>query len=258
MIEPVLYQKQLEGKSNAHLITFSDGNDYVVKYFQPGFEKSLPNEWVAYCLARFLELPIPYGRIVDIPTEFSCKVPELASLSGAKYQFASLYKPYCQDGHQALDITNLTNGSAQLSGIILFDHWICNTDRTRKNILLHEDDSNSHKLWMIDHAEVFGTYNWALPDLENLSTNLLKSATHQIMTLFIEDEDYFAEQLEIIQTIPVLLMEEIVELIPEEWDVSKEEKKAMVSTLIRRRKKVLPELMQKFIKKIYRPLKSYD
>lgn len=258
MIEPILYQRKLEGKSNAHLITFSDGNDYVVKYFQPGFEKSLPNEWVAYCLARFLDLPIPYGRIVDIPEEFSYQVPELAGYSNVKYQFASLYKPNCLDGHQALDITNLSNDSAQLAGIILFDHWICNTDRTRKNILLHEDYSNSHKLWIIDHAEVFGTYNWALPDLENLSTNLLKSATHQIMTLFIEEEESFSEQLEIIQTIPVLLMEEIVELIPEEWAVSKEEKKAMVSALIRRRKKVLPELTQRFIKKIYRPLKSYE
>lgn len=258
MIEPVRYQKKLEGKSNAHLITFSDGNDYVVKYFQPGFEKSLPNEWVAYGLARFLELPIPYARIVDIPEEFSANVPELAGFESCKYQFASLYKPNCLDGHQVLDVTNLTNDQEQLAGIILFDHWICNTDRTRKNILLHEDDPHTHRLWIIDHAEVFGTYNWALPDLENLSTNLLKSATHQIMTLFIEEEDSFAQQLENIQTIPVLLMEEIVDLIPEEWNVSKEEKKAMVSTLIRRRKKVLPDIMQKFIKKIYYPLKSYD
>ncbi|EKN71131.1 hypothetical protein P9E76_20640 [Schinkia azotoformans] len=258
MIEPVRYQKKLEGKSNAHLITFSDGNDYVVKYFQPGFEKSLPNEWVAYCLARFLELPIPYARIVDIPEEFSNNIKELAGLGSVKYQYASLYKPNCFDGHQVLDVSNLTNDQVQLAGIILFDYWLCNTDRTRKNILLHEVTPNIHGLSIIDHAEVFGTYNWDLPDLENLPTTLLKSATHQIMTLFIEEEENFSEQLEIIQTIPVLLMEEIVDLIPEEWAVSKEEKKAMVSALIRRRKKVLPELTQRFIKKIYHPLKSYD
>ena len=71
MIMPTVYQKKLEGKSNAHLITFSDGKDYVVKYFQPGFEKTLPNEWVAYCLARYLGLPIPYAQLVEIPHEFS-------------------------------------------------------------------------------------------------------------------------------------------------------------------------------------------
>ena len=50
MIQPVAFKKTLVGKSNAHLITFSEGRDYVVKFFQPGFEKTLANEWVAYCL----------------------------------------------------------------------------------------------------------------------------------------------------------------------------------------------------------------
>ena len=63
MIQPIAYRKKLEGKSNAHLITFNDGRDYVVKYFQPGFEKTLPNEWISYCLARYLGLPIPFARI---------------------------------------------------------------------------------------------------------------------------------------------------------------------------------------------------
>lgn len=257
MIQPVRYQKKLEGKSNAHLITFNDGNDYVVKYFQTGFEKSLPNEWVAYCLARYLGLPIPFARIVDIPQEFSSQVPELAQMSDIKYQFASLYIPDCFDGHQVSNIS-LSNDQSQLASIILFDYWICNTDRTRKNIVLCEDSSNSYRLSVIDHAEVFGTYNWLLEDLGNLPVDLMKSATHQLMALFIKDEQIFGEQLELIQTIPILLMEEIVELIPDEWGVTKEEKKAMVSTLVKRRKKIIPDVIQKFIKHIYRPLQSYQ
>ena len=80
-MEPIAYRKRLEGKSNAHLITFNDGNDYVVKYFQPGFEKSLPNEWISYCLGRFLGLPIPFAKIVEIPKNFSSLGPELAQMT---------------------------------------------------------------------------------------------------------------------------------------------------------------------------------
>lgn len=253
MIEPIAYRKSLEGKSNAHLITFNDGRDYVVKYFQPGFEKTLPNEWIGYCLGRYLGLPIPYAQIVEISPEFSSKVPELVQLSYSQFQFASLYVPGCLDGHQVSTVPQINNHHS-LASIILFDYWLSNKDRTRKNILLREELPNSYQLWVIDHAEIFGSYNWLQNDLDSLPAEIIKSATHQLMVLFIEDEKNFTDQLEIIQTLPILLMEEIVALIPEDWLVTKEEGKAIVSTLVARRKKILPELMQKFIKKIYQPL----
>ena len=253
MIEPIAYRKLFDGKSNAHLITFNDGRDYVVKYFQPGFEKTLPNEWVGYCLGRYLELPIPYAQIVEIPIEFSLTVPELAHLSYSHYQFASLYVPGCLDGHQVPTVPQINNHHT-LASIILFDYWLSNKDRTRKNILLREEAPDSYHLWAIDHAEVFGSYNWQQQEIEILPEMIIKSATHQLMALFIEKEQDFIDQLELIQTIPILLIEEIVALIPEDWLVTKEEGKAIVNTLVKRRKKILPELMWKFIKKVYRPL----
>ncbi|WP_394233314.1 HipA family kinase [Niallia oryzisoli] len=255
MIEPIAYQKQLEGKSNAHLISFSDGKDYVVKYFQQGFEKTLPNEWISYCLARYLGLPIPFARIIDIPQSFSSQIPELAAMNHTPHQFALTYIPDCLDGHQVLRIPEITN-SNELASIIVFDYWLYNSDRTRKNILLQGESENAFRLWAIDHAEVFGTYNWQQDELENLPTGLIKSATHQIMASFIPDEKQLFEQINIIQTIPTFLIEEIVSMIPDEWMVSKEEKKAMVNSLLVRRKKILPDLIQKFVDKIYRPMQN--
>jgi hypothetical protein len=253
VIEPIAYRKTLEGKSNAHLITFNDGRDYVVKYFQKGFEKTLPNEWIAYCLARYLGLPIPFAQIVDIPQDFSFQVPELAQMNVTKYQFASLYVPDCLNGHQVPHIPHVIN-SHSLAGIILFDYWLCNRDRTRKNILLREEKPNSYQLSMIDHAEIFGSYNWLHSDLEILPDEIMKSATHQSMASFIKDEKNFSEQLELIQTIPTLLLEEIVSLMPDDWNVSREEKKAIVSTLVQRHRNILPEITCKFINNVYRPL----
>jgi hypothetical protein len=253
MIEPIAYLKSLEGKSNAHLITFNDGRDYVVKYFQPGFEKTLPNEWVGYCLGRYLGLPIPYARIVEISEEFSSKVPNLAHMNYSHSQFASLYVPGCLNGHEVPTVPHINNHYS-LASIILYDYWLSNKDRTRKNILLREESPNSYQLWVIDHAEVFGSYNWLQTDLDILPAEMIKSATHQLMALFIKEEKDFIDQLELIQTLPILLIEEIVTLIPDDWLVSKDEKKAIVSTLVTRRKKILPELMWKFIKIVYRPI----
>jgi hypothetical protein len=253
MIQPVTYKKTLAGKSNAHLITFDDGRDYVVKYFQPGFEKTLANEWVGYCLARYLCLPIPFAQLVEIPQEFSSKFPELAQMTHTQFQFASLYLSDCYDGHQVTDVPAISNRE-NLSGIILFDYWMCNRDRTRKNIVLCDDTPNSYRLWIIDHAEVFASYNWTLADLESLPITILKSATHQLMACFIDNEQDFYEQLEIIQTIPTHLLEEIVALIPDDWQVTSEERKAIVTTLVTRRKRILRKLMERFIKRVYLPI----
>jgi hypothetical protein len=277
VIEPVAYQKKLPGKSNAHLITFSDGNDYVVKFFQPGFEKALPNEWVGYCLARYLQMPVPYGRIVEIPMDFFEKVQEqqkeagiaevsdFSQLSNVPFQFASLYVPDCVDGHEVTEMSSITNAES-LASVILFDYWVGNQDRTRKNILFQAgcegeqtqglvNVQNTYHLWAIDQAEILGGFNWQHADLEGLSKGIIKSTAHKMIASFIESEVEFYKQLEVIQTIPILLIEEIVSLIPDEWGVTKEERKAIVTTLLYRRHKVLPKLTQRFVRKIYQPIK---
>ncbi|WP_108670738.1 HipA family kinase [Peribacillus acanthi] len=253
MIEPVTYIKTLEGKSNAHLITFDDGRDYVVKYYQPEFNRTLPNEWIGYCLARFLNLPVPYAQLVKISNEFTSQFPELSGIAETKYQFASLYVPDCFNGHELTTIPHLNNPQS-LAAIIVFDYWLCNKDRTRKNILLCDESPETYKLWIIDQAEIFGSHSWEQPDLDKLTGKIMKSATHQFMASFIDDEKQFAEQIEIVQKIPQLLLEEIMSLMPEDWNITSDEKNAIVNTLLKRRKKTLPEQIEKFIKTVYLPL----
>jgi len=253
MMKPVNYIKSLEGKSKSQLIRFDDGRDYVVKFFQPGIEKTLANEWVGYCLARYLGLPVPFAKIVDIPQSFSSQIPALTQIHQCQYQFASLYISDCLNGHQVSNVPTIVNHKS-LAGIILLDYWLCNRDRTRKNVLLQDESNGAYRLWMIDQAEIFGTYSWLHEDLGNFPVEVLKSATHQLMAQQIEEEQSFIEYLDIIQTMPIYLIEEIVSLIPEDWMVTEEERKAIVTTLITRRKQILPELMELFLEKVYRRL----
>lgn len=257
MIEPIGYRKKLRGNSNAHLISFNDGRDYVVKYFQERIGKMLSNEWVSYCLARFLGLPIPYAQMVEIPEEFILKVPELSNMENSKYQFASMYVQKTYNLHEVPDIHRIINDH-QIANILVFDYWLYNMDRTRKNILLCEETPNSYQLWIIDHAVAFGSSNWELAELETLPFEILESATHKFLATFVKDEKEFFEAIETIQKIPIHLIEEIVELIPNEWMMSKKEKEAIVRNLVNRRKEVLPKLIQKFIKEVYQPLQLSD
>ena len=228
-MEPIAYRKKLVGKSNAHLMTFNDGKDYVVKYFQPGFEKTLANEWISYCLGRYLGLPIPFAKIVEIPKSFSSQNTEL-QMSDTRYQFASLYIPNCKDGHQVSNISQITNYST-LANIIVFDYWLYNGDRTRKNILLHEESEHSLSIMGDRSCRNIRNYNWHITDLTQLPAGFIKSATHEIMARFIEEEEYFYKPLELIQTIPIFLIEEIITMIPDEWILMKEEKQ-IVNTLV--------------------------
>jgi hypothetical protein len=251
MILPVKYL-QLYDSKNAHLILFGDGNEYIVKFFQPDEPKILCNEWIGYCFARFIGLPIPPAKIVQIPEEFYKKMPAFSHLKYTPHQFASLYIPNCRNGHQT-SINQITN-THHLAGIILLDYWIYNTDRTRKNILLKEHKEDTHYLHIIDNAKAFGSTSWSLPHLTNIQKNIIKSATHSMMASYILEENTFKKQLKIIQSIPRLMIEEIVSFIPADWELLEDEREALVSTLVHRRDKVLPYLVHKFIKDVYHPL----
>lgn len=245
MIKPSCFKQKLDGKSQSLLLTCSDGNDYVIKDILPGFEKSLANEWIGYCVGRFLGLPIPFAQIVEMPPDFFKDYPDIIDRPYSKYQFFSLYEPACQNGHEVGPIEAISNASC-LAGIIVFDYWLYNRDRTRKNILFQKNSSD-YRVIIMDHAEIFNSYNWQKDDLQNLPTGMIKSATHQLIHSFVPDHSIYKEYLEIIESMPIHLLKEIVASIPEEWHVSAEEKKEIVKTLIKRREK-LPQIIDHFIK----------
>ncbi|GKU82896.1 HipA family kinase [Niallia sp. NCCP-28] len=244
MIKPSYMKRKLDGKSQSLLLTCSDGNDYVVKDIRPGFEKSLANEWIGYCIGRFLGLPIPFAQIVEMPEDFFQNYPDIKDIP-SKYQFASMYVPACQNGHEVGTIKAVSNASC-LAGIIAFDYWLYNRDRTRKNILFQKDGGN-YRVIIMDHAEIFNSYNWQKDDLSKLPAGIIKSATHQLIHSFVPDKCMYKESLQTIQAMPIHLLKEIVACIPEEWHVTEEEKKAIVETLIKRREK-LPQIIDHFIK----------
>jgi len=249
---PIRYVQPLQGKSSSHLITFDDGYDYAVKFVKSDYFRALPNEWLAYCLSRFMQLPVPKAYITEIPYSFYHRNPELQTVPYSTYQFASRYIPRCLEGFPS-DF-QLVNSEQSLAGMIVLDYWLCNQDRTRKNVLLEEVDQGKFKLWMIDQAEILGSHSWTANSLAQLPVAVMDSATHRMLATFITDENLFYEQCEIIQSIPSLLIEEILSVIPASWPLMAIEKQLILSELMTRREKYLPQLIHQFVKKVYRPL----
>jgi hypothetical protein len=254
-MKPVVYKQLFDSKTNnAHLITFDNGEDYVVKLYKATEDKALINEWFAYCIARFMGLPVPYSYLVEMPESFIESMPNSKDLQYTSMQFASKYINDSVNAHEA-NIESIINHS-DLAKIIVFDYWLCNTDRTRKNVLLQEKTPGSFYLWVIDHAEILNSFSWTLNDLEHLPQKIIKSATHEMMAKFITDEKEMKKQINIIQSIPTQLLEEILSFIPNDWKLSDDEKNELIKTLNFRRYKILPMLIGKFIKRVYRPIHS--
>ncbi|AIE59029.1 HipA family kinase [Bacillus methanolicus] len=254
-MNPVNYIHLFESKTNnAHLITFDNGVDYVVKLYKAKEDKALINEWFAYCIARFMGLPVPYSYLVEMPEMFIETIPNIKDLQYTSMQFASKYINDSVNAHEA-NIQNIIN-HCDLAKIIVFDYWLCNTDRTRKNVLLQEKTPGSYYLWVIDHAEILSSFCWTTNDLEHLPQKIIKSATHEMMAKYITDEKELKQQVKIIQSIPTQLLEEILSFVPNDWNISDEEKCELIKTLNFRRYKILPLLIGKFIKRVYRPIHS--
>lgn len=249
-----VYKKLFESKTeNAHLIQLENGHDYVIKFYKPTENKALINEWIGYCLARFMGLPVPKAEQIQLPETFFNQLPNRKGIIYTPHQFAVHYVPDCVNGHETT-VGKIVNGE-DLAKIILFDYWLCNLDRTRKNILLKEKSDRVFFLYSIDQAEIFGSNAWTCDSLQTLPDTLLKSATHKMMASFIPNEQTFKEQLEIIQTIPTQFLEELFSFIPADWPLTELEKEAALQVLNIRRFQVLPKLIPLFIKNIYRNAK---
>ncbi len=111
------------------------------------------NEFLSARIATRLELPVPGFRLVEFR----------GSLPATETWFCS------QEVHPGtnLDSTNynsIRNQSAA-SGIVLFDLWLCNTDRKNEHLLV-DKSSQAEKLYMIDHGHTLLT-NGDFPTLRS-------------------------------------------------------------------------------------------
>ncbi|NHN28990.1 HipA family kinase [Paenibacillus agricola] len=239
------------GYSKPQLTLLSDGLTYAVKFKNnPSGTRVLVNEYVAARVAQLLSLPVPSFQIVHISDDFIKNNPALADhdfTSG--HQFASLYIEGCTFFSADLlrtDGISITNPEV-LPGMIVFDFWLSNTDRKEKNVLVKADGNGGHYIYMIDHGRCFADSNWTTKSLKEIKSRL-NLKVHQWCFHHLGGKEGLASYVEQIVSLPEGEIRQIVQSIPQDWDVTAVEREALCVHLMKAREK-LPAILAEFIKK---------
>ena len=247
-IHPVKFIKTLEG-NYAQLFQFSDDSLYVVKFYnvREHRKREIVNEWLAAKLGEILGLPVLPVAAVYMPRKSLQEIPE--SSRGTYRAGTHLAIPYLNrvksylELHQPPEALNMLNAN-DLAGMLIFDQWLNNNDRSRTNILFEEKKDGSVFFWMIDHGRCFpGMYSWDVQTLQDPPVYRVDMPVYTWASSLLPDADPLYEFAEKIMQINKQKIVEIVNAIPVDWEVTEQEKEWLTAFLTRPEIASLPDLV---------------
>lgn len=238
-IHPIqLLETVFKGYSKPQHILFSDGQTYVVKFKNnPSGTRIMVNEYIAGKLGQLLSLPIVPFEVVQIEEEF---IKKHSILSNYKFapgsQFASLYLENCiqlerNSRNEHVTITNREH----LARMIVFDLWIGNTDRKENNVLLEPVVPKGYYLHMIDHGRCFSNADWTVKALKQMPKMSVKLNVHKWCASLIQNQNEVQVAIEEIMALSEEKINEVIDSIPNDWEVSDVERKELIMHLLKAR-----------------------
>jgi hypothetical protein len=236
----------------------SDGHYYVVKFANnPQGSRILVNEFIAGKLAKFLGLPCPETRLVEVKEELIRLTPGLAIEGLSRtipvesgLAFGSQY-PSHRDGDgrrlqhvvdsyfkgMAEQVQNLSD----FLGILVFDLWTSNTDRRQVVFLpIWTKLGRRYRIMMVDNGFCFNGVNWSFRNSPILGLYQDRTVYRNIhgMSSF----EAWLNQLELKVSCEELM--KIAAGIPADWLAGETFALAGLLECLFRRKKIVPELIQ--------------
>jgi hypothetical protein len=201
-----------EGGSLPAIIEADDDGLYVLKFRGAGQgAKALIAELVAGEIGRLAGLPVPEIVFVQLPPDLARTEPdaEIQHLIGASagLNIALDYLP----GSVTFDPLVYPPEPRLASGIVWFDSFICNVDRTARNVnmlMWHR------RLWLIDHgAALYFHHAWNRRD-EHSTTPFVLIKDHVLLKFAGMLEEVNAEMT---ARLAIGKIAAIVESIPDVW-----------------------------------------
>ncbi|MBD8135590.1 HipA family kinase [Peribacillus frigoritolerans] len=251
---PVKYVQTLRG-GTAHVILFSDGKEYVVKWFdtKKGREKEVVNEYLIGKLAELLSLPVIPFDLVYIPEDFIKKTPELQS---TQHNYSSGYQYGCVFIRNSTVFENVRENPPtktdvknrdMLAGITVFDQWVNNSDRGTMNVILENLSDGGYYVHMIDHGRVFpGRYQWSAQTLSETPVYNYHWPFYKWAFSLLNDHKELTSFIEKIVKLPNKSIYQVIESIPKEWNVKTKDRDALYKFLLEQKNK-LPEIVERII-----------
>lgn len=224
-----------------YVVWCDDGIKYVVKF--PGNiegKKTLVNEFIASNLCEYLDLPILKYKLIKVKKEDYNKNTEgeIIPLDGTA--FGTIYNDNALIVLNSGMIINSINRNDAIK-ILIFDLLIGNFDRNKGNLMI---DSVTKKLIMIDHTHIFniGTLwdEYQLPRLieEKFEVEKLHQFNYENILESINYNREFYNELNIfikkVKNINRKFIENIMNKIPDDWEVTEKEKNLLVDYIYKR------------------------
>lgn len=238
----------VRGRSCPQLIRFSDGRKYVVKFKNnPQGNRALFSEYVVGKIAERLDLAVPRFKVIKISDEFISANPILIQSQFKKgYQFASEYMEdsrtlkWFRPRPTKKEIVNRQDAA----GIIVFDHWLGNTDRKGENMLL-QPCANGFRLFTIDHANCF--YAKA-PGFVFKPLEPMYNSSYEWFCSLLDGKEQLASFVEKVHALPESEIYDAIRSVPEQWDIDNQVKEDLAEHLVKIRK-ILPIVIEEFRRK---------
>lgn len=232
-------------------IECNDGNIYVVKHSQLGLNfKQLINEYIAANLAKMIGLSIPDFALIKINPEifsdnnkFERGKPKGLGF-GSKFLNGTIKEFLSSTRYKELKKIANKPLEKDFTAICIFDLWLRNSDRSINNCnLIIQETSKNINLVAIDHVSIFAELNYR--NLGNEKNELPPIGEtliyHDFFSEMYYDNGIFFNKIkdELIQTVydlPEDSISEIVESVPEEWHLLKEQKDKIIDFIVHRKK----------------------
>ncbi|SHI49963.1 HipA family kinase [Propionispora hippei] len=229
------------GVTAPQLFRADDNQVYVVKLQNNRLGvKVLVNEWLGAQLGQVLKLCFPPSDIIRLEEKIirGNKLLRAAAVP-AGLHFASRYIRKNRYVNRS-NIKRALN-TADMAGVILFDHMFHNFDRTwnRKNLLVCHDEAG-YQLYAIDNSHLFSKGKWRSATLTELSDKITvnKHRAYGVLLKYYLRREHFSKYVALIQAIRPEEWQQMVDGIPQEWLPLPEERASLLQFLYRRQELV--------------------
>lgn len=240
------------GSTRPYYLICDDGCTYAVKFKQnPQGSKAIVNEYICSEMAKILELPIPDPILVNVTDDFLTSNGEKLSefvgdtiLPGTHFGTKKIKKAFSIEQSSAIgSMLDFATNLDVISEIFIFDLFICNKDRDSNggNLLF---DATSNQIVILDHTHVFdlGTI-WECSQLNMRIGEPFKlinpeGFVYRRLVPYVVGRNPFGKIINKLNGMTYDQISHIINNIPAEWEITNDEKNALINYLVDRKNRI--------------------
>jgi len=199
--------------------------------------KLLVNELVSTEIAYRIGLPAPEPYIVDVPPKLEIPLRHRPGVMAPGPNFAVPYFRVSMAPAENEHIA-LADNQDDLPGIVAFDTWMGNRDRTTPGNLVATPSTREpgwFHIWMVDHGHAFTGPNWTAESLLEEAESVRALPYPDVLAEPMENARWLSKWLGRITAVDEETVTEVVEKVPLSWLPQRDERRALVTYIVRRR-----------------------